>query len=394
VTGDTVRIPDPADWATAQPYAMWAAARSRGPVIAVDPPPWDPRPAYIVAGRAEAEAVLRDPKTFSSSIHRSTSGRFKGETIVGMDGAEHRRYRGLVASAFRPSVLEHWRADIVAPVVHELLDRIAPAGRADLVADVTSRFPVQVICEIIGLPRADHEQFVVWAEAINHGHLDPGAGYAARDALSAYLEPIVEERRRRPAGDLLSELVTAEIDGARLSEERLYSFLRLLVPAGAETTLRAMGNCLYALLTHADARAAVGEDRSRLDAAIEETLRWETSVTMVARITTRATTIGECAIPAGAAVTVLVGAADRDPARYDDPDEWDPGRPSCPHLAFGTGPHQCLGMHLARMELAIGVAAVFDRLPALRLDPGEPPPVVAGYAFRGPDRLPVRFDPA
>lgn len=380
------------DWATAQPYEMWTKARGECPVIRYEGSAFDARPSYHVARYEDAERVLRDPETFSSSINGEVIGQYMGELILAMNGHEHRQYRNLVAHTFRASVLERWDAELVRPVIGALLDRIAPLGRADLVADVTGQYPVQVICGIVGVPLEDHAQFAAWAEEINTGPLHPERGMAASRAMRAYLEPLVADRRAHPRGDLLSELVQAEIDGARLTDERLYGFLRLLLPAGAETTFRVMGNALVALLTHPDALAAVTADRDLLPAVIEETLRWETSVTMVSRVATRDTELAGCPIPAGSPVNVLTGSSDRDATRFDDPDEWRLDRPQQHHLAFGTGPHQCLGMHLARLELRAGLDAILTRLPNLRLDPDAPDPVIQGFAFRGPDAIPVRFD--
>jgi len=390
--------PSPQDWADAQPHAMWAEARAAGAAVPAAPSSYDARDAVVVTQFAAADAVVRDAETFSSSIHTQTAGVFKGETMRGMDGDEHRRHRALVATAFRPSAVERWRTTAIEPVIHDLIDAIAPRGRADLVADVTTRFPVQVICTIIGLPRDDHEQFVEWSEAINLGVLDPERGHAAADALTAYLRPIVDARRADPTDDLISGLVHAELDGERLSEDRIFSFLRLLVPAGAETTSRAMGSALVALLTHPDALAAVRDDRARLPAVVEECLRWETPVAMVMRIATRDTEIDGCPIAAGTPVTILTSSANHDDRRWPDADEWQPDRAQLPNLAFGAGPHACLGVNLARAELHIGLGALLDRLPDLALDPNDDEPVIAGYAFRGPHRLPVVFghtrDPA
>jgi cytochrome P450 len=370
---------------------MWAAARAEGAALPAAPSSYDSRDAVVVTQFAAADATLRDAETFSSAIHTQTAGVFKGETMRGMDGDAHRRHRALVAAAFRPSAVEGWRTTAIEPVIHELIDVIAPQGRADLVADVTSRFPVQVICTIIGLPRHDHQQFVEWSEAINLGVLDPERGHAAADALTEYLRPIVEARRAEPTDDLISGLVHAEIDGERLSEDRIFSFLRLLVPAGAETTSRAMGSALVALLTHPEALAAVRDDRTTLPAVVEECLRWETPVAMVMRIAARDTDVDGCPIPAGTPVTILTSSANRDERRWPDADEWRPNRAPLPNLAFGAGPHACLGVNLARAELHIGLGALLDRLPGLALDPNDDEPVVAGYAFRGPHRLPVVF---
>jgi cytochrome P450 len=154
-----------------------------------------------------------------------------------------------------------------------------------------------------------------------------------------------------------------------------------------------MGNALCALLSHPDVLAAVIADRELLPAVIEETLRWETSVTMVSRVATVDTEVAGCPIPAGSPVNVLTGSANHDASRFDDPEAWRIDRPPAQHLAFGTGPHQCLGMHLARLELRAGLDAILTGLPGLRLDPDAPARTIAGFAFRGPTTLPVVFDP-
>ncbi len=379
------------DWDDAQPYPTWAHARSHCPVIELGSG-WTSGSAFMTTTWADADRVLRDWRTFSSSINSETMGPYMGELMLGLDGDEHRRYRNLVAHAFRRSTLERWRAELIQPVVDSLLNDIAPAGRADLVTQLTAKFPVQVICGIVGVPTEDHERFNDWAMRINYGPLNPEDGKAASQAMRDYLEPLVEARRAEPTGDLISELVEAEIDGTRLTDEKTYGFLRLLLPAGAETTYRAFGSALLALLARPSALERVRADRSLVPAVIEETLRWETSVTMVARVATVDTEISGCPVPAGSNVTVLSGSASRDESRWDDPQRWDLDREPKPHMAFGTGAHQCLGMHLARLELDVGINAVLDRLQDLRFDPTAETPEIKGYAFRGPPALPVVFE--
>ena len=382
-------------WDCAQPYEQWDHARQHCPVIEEPGLSFTGEPAvprFTVTSWADADRVLKDWRTFSASINGEVMRPYMGELLLGLDGEEHRRYRSLVACAFRRSTLERWRGELVEPVIDRLLDPVVPAGRADLVAEVTSKFPVQVICGIVGVPTTDHEQFNEWAVRINYGPLYPEEGMAASKAMRDYLEPLVEARRVEPTGDLLSELVHAEIDGARLTDEKIYGFLRLLLPAGAETTYRAFGSCLLALLDRPDAMARVRADRTLVPAAVEETLRWETSVTMVVRRAAADTDIGGCPVPAGSSVSVISGSASRDETRWDRAGEWNLDRVPQQHMAFGTGPHQCLGMHLARMELEAGINAVLDRLPNLRLDPGAEHPAISGYAFRGPLKLPVLFD--
>jgi cytochrome P450 len=372
------------------PYPMWADGRRTQPVQQTAGA--GSEEMYVVHCRDAVQAVLRDGETYSSRINDVTMGPFMGKTILAMDGEQHRAYRNLVASAFRASALERWADEVIQPSVDSLLDEIAPKGKADLVHDLTARFPVQVIAAIIGVPLEDYDQFQVWADDINFGPRDPKRSKAASQAITAYLEPIVAERREHPTGDLLSDLVTAEVDGHTLDDEHLYGFLRLLIPAGAETTFRMFGNALVGLLTHPEVLDEVTADRGLIPAVIEETLRWETAVTMVNRETTRDVEIDGCPIPKGAGVLALVGSANRDEAHYENADEWDPHRPAKPHLAFGSGIHQCLGMHLARLELRIGLNAVLDRLPNLRTDPAYPAPEIRGLPFRSPPALHVLFD--
>lgn len=376
------------DFLTGQPYPMWARARSACPVELTQGM-FEAQPTYHISRHEDAEAVLRDPVTFSTSINGESMSPYMGEFILGMDGAEHRKYRALVSHAFRASVLSRWDEEIVQPTIRSLLDELRGKSQADLVTDVTSRYPVEVICAIVGVPVHDQAQFARWAEEISMGPIFPEPGLAASRAMTEYLAPIVADRRAHPQGDLLSELVTAEVDGERLSDERLYGFLRLLLPAGAETTFRVLGSSLAVLLTDDDLRARARDDRSLVADVIEETLRWETSVTTIARVTTRDTELGGCSIPAGSPLAVHLGSANRDERRYDDPESWRLDRPSSSHLSFGWGPHLCLGMHLARLELAAALTAILEAFPDIRLDPAYPPPVIEGLIFRGPSSLPV-----
>ncbi len=322
-------------------------------------------------------------------------GPVMGTVILAMDGEEHRRYRNLVAHAFRPSALASWEATLIVPTIHRLIDGLTGRTGADLVEEITSRFPVQVIAGVLGVPSEDHERFHTWALDMNKGPDDYALSIAASAAMRAYLTPIVEDRKAHPTDDLVSDIVTAEVDGERLGDEHIYGFLRLLLPAGAETTFAAMGSCLLALLERPEVLARVRRDPNLLDAVIEETLRWETSVTMVNRETTCPVVIDGVEIPQGVSLVCATGSANRDESRYHDAQQWDLDRREPPHIAFGTGRHQCLGMHLARMELRIGLGALLERLPGLRLDDaddGVDAVRVEGLAFRSPPRLPVVFD--
>jgi cytochrome P450 len=242
---------------------------------------------------------------------------------------------------------------------------------------------------MVGIPRADYPQFQKWAIDIVGFPRDYPRGYAAAAAVREYLLPIIAERRRRPADDVISTLVAGTVDGQGLSDEDVVSFLRLLIPAGAETTFRLIGNMLFALLTQRERWERVRADRSLVLWAIEETLRWETSVLMVSRQANREVEFRGVKIPADGVVSVVVASANRDEEHYDRPDEFDLDRHADDHLAFAFGRHHCLGYHLARLEARLALTALLDRLPNLRLDPAAPPPTITGLAFRSPKSLPA-----
>ncbi|MEB3982440.1 cytochrome P450 [Mycobacterium sp. 663a-19] len=347
-----------------------------------------------VLGYDECQTVLTHPDTFSSSIYDQIMGPVMGRTLLELEGAEHRASRALVSPSFRTALLERWRSELVEVVVHELIDRFAPRGRAELAREFTFAFPVQVIARIMGLPRQDYLRFQRLSIELLNVVYDWERGLAASATLKAYLAEILAERRRRPRDDLISTLAESEIDGARLSDDEIFAFLLLILPAGVETTYRASGNLLVALLTQPALMDALRADRGMLRGAFEEALRWEPPITTVVRRAARDCEVGGVAIPAGTNVNVSVAAANRDPTRYPDPDRFDPTRRNIAHLTFGGGPHLCLGMHLARMEAAVAINALLDRLPDLRLDAGAPAPHVVGVAFRSPARLPVEFTPA
>jgi cytochrome P450 len=346
-----------------------------------------------VLGYDECQTVLTHPDTFSSSIYDQIMGPVMGRTLLELEGAEHRASRALVSPSFRTALLERWRSELVEVVVHELIDRFAPRGRAELTREFTFAFPVQVIARIMGLPRQDYLRFQRLSIELLNVVYDWDCGLAASRSLKTYFTEVLAERRRNPQDDLISTLAESEIDGTRLTDDEIFAFLLLILPAGVETTYRASGNLMVALLTEPALMAGLRADRSMLRGAFEEALRWEPPITTVVRRAVRDCELGGVAIPAGTHVSVSVAAANRDPARYPDPDRFDPTRRNIAHLTFGGGPHLCLGMHLARMEATVAINALLDRLPDLRLDSNVPAPHVAGVAFRSPATLPVEFTP-
>jgi cytochrome P450 len=344
-----------------------------------------------VLGYDECQTVLTHPDTYSSSIYSQVMGPVMGRTLLELEGAHHRAARALVSPSFRAALLDRWRSDLVEVVVHELIDSFAQRGRAELARDFTFAFPVQVIARIMGLPRQDYPRFQRLSIELLNVVYNWDCGIAASAALTAYFSEILAERRRNPQDDLITMLSQSEIDGTRLTDDEIFAFLLLILPAGVETTYRASGNLLVALLTEPERLDAVRADPGMMPGAFEEGLRWEPPITTVVRVAARDCELSGVAIPAGTNISVSVAAANRDPKRYPDPDRFDPARKNIAHLTFGGGPHLCLGMHLARMEAVVAINALVDRLPGLRLDPNAPPPHVTGMAFRSPVALPVEF---
>jgi cytochrome P450 len=351
-------------------------------------------PGWIAFRYEDCSHILRDAKTFTSTSYDATIGMVMGHMILGMDDPEHRIHRNLVAHAFREKALARWEPEFIGPIVDELIDRFAADGEADLVRQLTFEFPVRVIARLLGLPEEDFPQFQRWSIELISLVADIDRGIAASEALREYFAGVVAERRARPAEDVISDLVSAEIDGEHLSDEAIYSFLRLLLPAGAETTYRSSGNLLYLLLTHPDQLDAVRADRSLLPQAIEEGLRCEPPLLAINRTTTVEVELSGVTIGPGESITPHIGSANHDEMRWDDPERFDIFRPSLPHIAFAHGPHMCLGMHLARLETRVLLTRVLDRLPDLTLEPGDADPHIRGSVFRSPTSLPVRFGTA
>lgn len=383
------------------PYPMLAEIRASSPVIEInldaqtgqqldEKLPKMP-PLFTVFSYEHVQQVLTDNVRFSSAAYAMSMGHVMGKTILQMDPPEHLRHRALVAKAFRARVLEQWSGTLIGATVTELLNAFAGDGHADLIRQLTFPFPIQVIASILGLPRADWPRFQRLSTELIGVMRNWDQGLAASRDLRAYFAEIIAERRRDTRDDLVSQLVQAEVDGRRLTDDEIYPFLLLLLPAGAETTYRSSSNLLFGLLTHRGQLEAVRADRGLVPQAIEEGLRWEAPLLNVSRMATEDLELGGVSIPKGALISLSLGAANRDPARYRDPDAFDIFRDPGQHVSFGDGPHLCLGMHLARLETRVLLNAVLDRLPQLRIDPAAEDPHIHGLVFRSPPDLPVQF---
>ena len=336
--------------------------------------------------------AFREDEVFASEMYNQTIGLVFGPTILGMHGKQHHDHRSLVAKAFRQSALAQWEPEVIDPICDQLVDEFKNDGQADLVKAVTFEFPTRVTAALLGLPQEDLEMFRRLSLDLISIMDDIEAGLNASVELGTYFQEQVDQRRSKMTDDVIGDLVAAEIDGERLTDEAIISFLRLLLPAGLETTYRSSGNLLYLLLTHPEQLKAVREDRDLIPTAIEEGIRYETPLVLVARNTTRDVEMHGTTIPEGASITLCMGSANRDEKRWTDPDRFDIHRPRRAHISFAGGIHSCLGMHLARVETKAMLNSLFDRVTDLQLVPDDDTKIT-GMPFRSPKHLPVTFQP-
>ncbi len=365
----------------ADPYPQYAALRAADPVhysLALQ--------AWVLTAYEDCALVLRDDETFSSSSN-TASGQLAevlqqqrrefplGETptVLNSDPPVHTRLRGLLNRAFTPRAIEGLRPRI-EEIAASLLDDVdASNGRFDVARGFAQPLPIIVIAELLGVPPEDRDRFKRWSVAIARTTdvlNTPAILDAAREAtreLIAYMDEVVAQRRRAPGADILTALAAAEEEGERLSHDELLAFSILLLLAGHETTTNLIGNGLLALAARPELVARLRAEPSLLPSAVEELLRYDSSVQGVVRFARRRTELGGRTIEQGAALLPMVGAANRDPAQFSEPDELDLARSPNRHLAFGRGIHFCLGAPLSRLEGEIAFGALLDRFPQLRV---------------------------
>jgi cytochrome P450 len=385
------------------PYPWYAALREATPVRRM------PDGSLLLTRHADCVAVYKDTHTFSSDKHAEYAPKYGAgsplyqhhtTSLVFNDPPLHTRVRRLIAGALTPKAIESLEDGLVH-LVNGLLDRMEERQRAggevDLIEDFAAAIPVEIIGNLLGVPREERELLRNWSLAIL-GALEPRlteaqmeAGNRAVTEMVAYLRTLVAERRRHPgdpAHDVLTRLIQGEEDGGdRLSENELYQNCIFILNAGHETTTNLIGNGLVALLEWPQQKQRLLDDPSLIKTAIEEFLRFESSNQLGNRITRAAANVGGVEVPAGTLITLAIGAANRDPAVFDAPDQLDITRSPNRHLAFGSGTHQCVGMNLARLEGRIAIAAFLARFPDYRLCG----PVVRGgrARFRGYLHVPL-----
>jgi cytochrome P450 len=348
------------------PFPIYDQLRSVAPVFHLPGPD-----LYFLFGHDAVKRALSDHEVFSSNV-----GPTRGETfqwLLFMDPPRHTKLRAIISRAFTPRSVAGLEPRIRA-ISRGLLDR---AGTTfDLVADFGAPLPMMVIAEMIGLPADDWRRLAAWSEAIvNLGNTISGVGAeqasqeftVADEAMGEYFGRLIDERRARPADDLVTRLVSAEVDGSRLDDREIVRFCQLLLAAGTETTTNLIDNAVISFIEHPAELARLRADRSLLPSAIEEVLRYRTPVQAMFRATARELELDGTAIPANKLIVAVIGAANRDPRRFPDPHRFDIAREPNAHVAFGHGIHFCLGAPLSRLEARIALGDLLERFSSFTL---------------------------
>ena len=385
----------------ADPYPLYARLREMAPVFKT------PQGFWLLTRYEDANFALRDKrfgKDFLGSMERRYGSATPANepaiaslarTMLVLDPPDHTRLRGLVNKAFTARRVADMRPRIKA-LVDEQLDRVIDKGGMDVIRDLAHRLPVIVICDMLGIPEEHRAPFLV-GSTVNGRILEPvpmtreemDEANRATEMSAAYFDQLCELRRRQPMDDLATELVRAEEAGDKLTPEELQANIGLLFGAGHETTTNLIGNGLLALHRQPDQWQRLKADPSLVPNAVEELLRYDSSVQITGRVTNAEVEIGGITLGANQSVVILLGAANRDPAQYSDPDRLDVGRPNIRPLSFGGGIHHCLGAQLARLEAELVFAALIERIPKLELPEKDLPEWRLSFALRGLTRLPA-----
>ncbi|WP_338930808.1 cytochrome P450 [Streptomyces netropsis] len=380
----------------ADPYPGYARLRTAGRVH------WfEPSRQWLVPHYEDVRALLRDRRLGRTYLHRFSHEEFgrtappaahepfhvlNGNGLLDLEPPDHTRIRRLVSKAFTPRTVEDLMP-VVARLAGGLVDELLAEGGGDLISAVAEPLPVAVIAEMLGIPEADRKLLRPWSAAIcGMYELNPDeekARNAVRASLdfSAYLRQLIADRRARPGDDLITALVHAHDEGDRLTEQEMVSTCVLLLNAGHEATVNTTGNGWWALFRHPDQLAALRADPGLLPAAVEELMRYDTPLQLFERWVLDDIEIAGTVIPRGSEVALLFGSANRDPARFPDPDRLDVTRADNPHLSLGAGIHYCLGAPLARLELVASFGELLRRAPRLRLT--TEPEWKPGFVIRG-----------
>lgn len=364
------------------------------------------RPTFTLFKYDDVMAVMRDAGNFTSGfIAEGLGAFFDGLILTAMDGEAHKSIRSLLQPVFMPDTVNRWKETRIDRVIRdEYLKPMVPARSADLM-DFALYFPIRVIYSLIGFPEdrpEQIEQYAAWALAILAGpQVDPekaaaarGAAMEASQALYDVVKEVVAERRAQggTGDDLISRLIQAEYQGRSLDDHEIATFVRSLLPAASETTTRTFGTLMSLLLQHPGVLERVRNDRSLVNKAIDEAVRFEPVATFKVRQAAKDLQIRDVPIPQGAMVQCIVTSANRDEDAFENPDVFDIDRKPKPSFGFGFGPHMCIGQFVAKTEINCALNAILDLMPNIRLDPNKPAPEIVGAQLRGPHYLHVLWD--
>lgn len=353
---------------------------------------YNTQPAWMILNHADVSAAYLDEERMPcSAAYQLHSEPVMGRMMLSMDGDEHRVNRLLISKAFQPKAIRELAENLLYPLAHEFVDSFTGRTQLDIVEDYAHKYPFSVITRMLGIPVDNHEKMIYWANALFSFMSDPEESRRVTAEFTEFLTDVVEARRSEPQNDLITQLVQAEAEGQRLSNEEVFSFIRLLFPAGADTTFHAIGSLMLHALTQPGLREHLLEHREDRDKAVEEALRLDGTIALQARYTKNSVNVAGVDIPANSWMLYGIAPANRDPLMFPEPDTFDlqraPGKP----LTFGKGPHFCLGSHLARAEMRASIDVLLDRMQGLRLAPGTQPHITH-TVLRGPRELAVEFD--
>jgi cytochrome P450 len=345
---------------------------------------------WLINDYDTVKAVFSDEEHFeSAAFYQFASQPMQGRTLQVMSGEEHRLNRALVSKSFFPKPV----SDIVKPIIeaeaNRVLDRIEGQAQVDLVEAFARPFPLAIITRMMGIPVHDEDKFLFWALMLIDFGYDPEAGRRAKREFDAYMTKLIQQRRSGPGEDLLSSLATAEMEGTALTDEEILSFCRLLFPAGSDTTYKMMGSLVYALLTHPHIVPKMLDSEKYRQAVVQEGLRWEPPLSFQPRVCSKDITLGGVQIKAGDAMMFGICGANNDPKYWDNAREFNPDRKHTTLMTFGHGEHFCLGTHLARRELEVGIKILFERFPDMVLCEDEPVEIIRAV-LRGPKAVWVK----
>jgi cholest-4-en-3-one 26-monooxygenase len=388
--------------AAGPPHATFAELRRECPVY------WNAMPDDVgfwsILKYRDVFDVSLDQKTFSSAqsgailrTHKPEEYEVQKGLLINMDPPGHTKHRRLVSLGFSAKMIRNLERH-VREITAEIIDEVAPFGACDFVDRVSAELPLQVIVEMVGVPKEDRRKVLDWTNRMiafddpEYGGGSPEKGQMAAAELFMYANELAEEREKNPKDDVVSLLMQAEVEGERLSRADFSSFFMLLLVAGNETTRNLVSGGMLALIEHPDQRARLMADRALLPTAIEEMLRWVSPVNVFRRTATRDTEIRGQKIREGEKVVLFYASANRDEDVFHRADTFDITRTPNDHLAFGIGPHFCLGANLARLEIRVMFEELLRRLPDIEL--AGPPERLRSYFINGIKRMPVRFTPA